>query len=182
MPAPVKVMVTGSRRWSDADAVHDELDRVVDDYPGRKVVVLQGECPTGADAHARSWCELEARECIGFPPDPSLPRREAFLARNQAMVDEAPDVVLAFVDPDSRGTWHALTAAIEAGLEVRSFGSEIADAELVSQAREAASKLLADGGWRIARRRSLAMVMASLRVGVAVPPGLAESIQEELAR
>lgn len=178
----VKVMVTGSRNWSDRDAVHEALDKVSTEYGFEDVVVLQGECPTGADAHAREWCELDAQECVAYPPDPNRPRREALLARNRAMVAAGPDVVLAFIDPGSRGTWHSVTAALEAGIEVRVFGSQVADAKLVSDARAAAAKLVANGGWSSSRRRALALAFAGVRSGAVVAPGLSEAIAEELAR
>lgn len=178
----VKVMVTGPRRWADRDAVHEALDRVSTEFGFEDMTVFQGECPTGADAHAREWCDLDGQECVAYPPDPNGPRREALLARNRRMVEAGPDVVLAFIDPTSRGAWHAVTVAMEAGIEVRVFGSQVADDELVSQARAAAAKLVSNGGWKSSRRRSLALAFSSVRSGSMVAPGLPEAIAEELAR
>lgn len=175
----VTVMVTGSRDWGDEEKVHAELDRISSEAGFGKVRVLQGECPTGADLHARNWCELEARENVPYPPDPGR-GRQGFLDRNLAMVAAGPDVVLAFLDPSSRGTWHAVTAAISAGIEVRCFGSEVVSDYLETRARQAASKLISGQGWRSGRRKALAVQLAAVRAGDVLAPGLAEAIDETL--
>lgn len=55
------VVVTGARDWEDAQAVRDvlmeELRVVMDDPSGRQLIVIHGDCPTGADRQAREWVE-----------------------------------------------------------------------------------------------------------------------------
>lgn len=45
------VIVTGARDWQDADAVWRVLDEC------QPTCVVQGGCPSGADAHARAWAD-----------------------------------------------------------------------------------------------------------------------------
>lgn len=44
------VLVTGSRDWADEAAVRGALNELEPD------VVIVGDCPSGADLHARNWC------------------------------------------------------------------------------------------------------------------------------
>ena len=43
-----RLLVTGSRDWSDAQAIVRELE-VVNAHEGEQVVLISGNCPTGAD-------------------------------------------------------------------------------------------------------------------------------------
>lgn len=56
----MKVIVTGSRDWTDKAAVFRALDDVYGDEcvwgTGHEFVVAHGACPTGADRFADEWC------------------------------------------------------------------------------------------------------------------------------
>jgi hypothetical protein len=133
--AKLRVMVTGSRNWTD----YETIRRVIRDIPflfegrlksdgtGRwdtvdlsEVIIVHGDA-RGADAlckrAAEHWgCELEPH-----PADWEGPNGlGAGLFRNQEMVDSEPDIVLAFRvgGIDSRGTTHAIQAAMKAGIRV----------------------------------------------------------------
>lgn len=117
----MKILITGSRDWG-VKGVAPETDRLVlekylERYATPGSVVLHGACPTGADQLAQEWCELNDVEYTRFPPDPSQGKRGYYL-RNQAMVDEKPDLVLAFLLGESRGTSMTVELARATGLRV----------------------------------------------------------------
>src|SRR5262249_49674527 len=96
--APRRVLVTGSRAWTDRDAIRDALGEHW--APGN--VLVTGACPNGADAIAehlwRSWGGPVERH----PADWSE-GRSAGQARNAAMVALGADICLAFIRDDSPG-------------------------------------------------------------------------------
>ncbi|MEU0937660.1 SLOG family protein [Embleya sp. NPDC005971] len=61
----VRVIVTGSRDHADCDMVIRGLVRVRYAHPGARLVVMQGECPTGADRCARHFV-TQARARFGW--------------------------------------------------------------------------------------------------------------------
>src|SRR5689334_16403693 len=52
----VRVLVTGGRDYDDAELVFRTLDQIHIDTP--ITLIIEGACPTGADAHARAWAAL----------------------------------------------------------------------------------------------------------------------------
>lgn len=109
-----RVIVTGSRTWPDEAAVWLALNRVAwRDVPmSGTLTVIQGACPTGADAAAAAWYgqvrrsgndpvigrDLRLRE-EPHPADWKRHGRRGGPIRNQEMVDLGADLVLAFVMP-----------------------------------------------------------------------------------
>lgn len=171
----LKIMVTGSRSWSDEVGLRTQLAFAA---RGRDVELLHGDCPTGADAIADAFARTQHRWTVTpFPPDRSK-GRQGRLERNQAMVDAGPDLVLAFIEPSSVGSWHAVTRAMVAGLPVSVFGTEVVTPDVAHRAHHAAGRLVADGGWRSARRRALAVQLTSLRAGERLMPGMLAAIEE----
>lgn len=169
------VVVTGSRDWVAGFLVADKLSRAR--LRLGEITVLHGGLGRGADRFAAGWCLDHGVAHESFWPDPPV-TREKLLARNAAMIDRRPDLVLAFVTPTSRGTWHTVTLAMQAGIEVQATHSHVATAEFVARSRRAAAALVAHGGWRVARRRSLALLLNGVCVGDPIPPGLPETIAE----
>lgn len=97
----MRVLVCGSREWTDVAAVHGALYGLAalvgdeDDF-----VVIQGGAP-GADSVASDWVAVTdlADEHLAFPADWDRHGKAAGPIRNQQMIDEAkPDVVIAFKD------------------------------------------------------------------------------------
>jgi hypothetical protein len=131
-----RILVTGSRNWTDRDAIEA---RLLLHSAGRGTILVHGACPTGADqiadeiASAWPWMiERHPADWSG-PCRPECPpghrRRDpqrgsgsycplAGHYRNQEMVDQGADVVLAFQLNHSRGTQDCITRARAAGLIV----------------------------------------------------------------
>ncbi|MFE3202176.1 SLOG family protein [Embleya sp. NPDC059237] len=61
----VRVIVMGSREYEDCDTVIRGLVRLRYAHPRARLVVVQGECPTGADRCARTFV-TQARARFGW--------------------------------------------------------------------------------------------------------------------
>lgn len=120
-----RLLVTGSRHWTDraiiGRALLDvwlEFDRPAD------MVLVHGDCPTGADRIAKDLWELQGLPTEPHPADWDRHGRAAGPIRNQHMVDLGADVVLAFPLRESRGTRGCIKAAQAADLNVRIYEGE----------------------------------------------------------
>lgn len=82
------------------------------------LVVIHGGAK-GADRMAKDWALEKGCDLVPFPAEWEKYGRKAGPIRNQRMLDEGkPDIVLAFPDKDSVGTWDMVKRAQKAGLEV----------------------------------------------------------------
>ena len=115
-PAGHRVLVTGSRTWTDEQVIADALAEHW--YDG--AVLVTGACPAGADAIAeRIW---RSRGGLVEPhPAAWETGRAAGMRRNAAMVALGADVCLAFIRDASPGATHAARLAGQAGIPVRRF-------------------------------------------------------------
>jgi|SRR5581483_8489949 len=111
--AAVRVLVCGSRGWRGSAVIAIELLHL----PSGSIV-MHGTAQ-GADQIAARIAEsldLEVEHC---PADWKRHGRRAGIIRNLAMLDEKPDLVLAFWDGKSRGTKHTIREAKRRGIPVR---------------------------------------------------------------
>jgi len=102
-------MVSGSRTWTDADAIKSAFRSVQEGDHTPPLILVSGRCPKGADKLA----ELAVKELGGWEiePHPALWKvhgRAAGFVRNNEMMDSRPDRVLIFWDGVSRGTKHVI--------------------------------------------------------------------------
>lgn len=125
---PFRVIVTGSRDWSDEQLVRDALDRLLDELtvPGacRELVIVHGDCPTGADFFAGRWGFDSAHQGVEVEAHPAgwnAHGKAAGPLRNAHMVSLGADLCLAFPLPlgPSRGTRDCMKKADAAGIPVR---------------------------------------------------------------
>ena len=122
----MRILVCGGRTYDDRDSVW----RTLDDYQRRygPVTIIQGGA-TGADALAKEWCYRQPNVTLISvpanwedlsPPDAVIRTRadgskydaNAGIRRYAEMLDEKPDLVLAF--PGNRGTRQILRRAEDA--------------------------------------------------------------------
>lgn len=68
----------------------------------RKVTVVHGGCPSGADAHADAWAVGNVLVPVVFRADWATHGRAAGPLRNRSMIDVGASLVLAFIGPCSR--------------------------------------------------------------------------------
>lgn len=116
----VRILVTGSRDWTDRHKVEQELHDYASDRwreGANSFVIVHGACPTGADLYAAEW----ARRSQHVTPEPHPAEwnkhgKAAGFVRNKTMIDLGADILFAFIRNDSRGATHTLNLAIEAGM------------------------------------------------------------------
>lgn len=117
----MRVILTGSRAWPDAQAVYDALKRVYRDRGS--FTLVHGACSTGADAMAHHWYEVAGRDLgcgeIQYRAQWAKFGRRAGPMRNAHMIQAGGDLLLAFPLPGGRGTQHTMSLARRAGIEIR---------------------------------------------------------------
>lgn len=146
--AAYRVLVTGSRDWTDEALIRDQLARVRYEA-GRSIVVVHGGCPTGADAMAAEWIEdwgatggsrdeahpADWDHCTDACPQGHRKSKKpgdtvhpgvcddycpsAGPRRNRELVTRGADICLAFIKNGSRGASHTAQLAAQAGIPVR---------------------------------------------------------------
>ncbi len=118
---PPRILVTGSRDWTDVNVVSRALDRAWRDLGSRlDAVLVQGECHLGgADAIAADLWRLWGRPVEGHPAEFGPDGHVLGPKRNAHMVSLGADICLAFPLASSRGTRNCMRLAREAGIPVR---------------------------------------------------------------
>lgn len=111
----VVVMISGSRHWSDVEAIRAQIAQLP---PG--VLLIHGASATGADAIADRIARQLGIAVERFPAEWNRYGKRAALMRNQEMVDRA-DRLIAFPAADSRGTTDAIARARKKGIPVDIF-------------------------------------------------------------
>jgi len=122
----MRVLVTGSRDFSDEAKVNAALDEVYGQWDGKDggdFVVVHGDA-RGADTLADRWAkathEIDVRvHPEARPADWDQYGKLAGNVRNQEMVNLGADICLAFPLFGSRGTRDCMKRAKAAGIEVR---------------------------------------------------------------
>jgi hypothetical protein len=112
----MRILVTGSRDWADWNLLNNTLNEYAE---CENIVIVHGDCPTGADVMAQKWADCQGVRVERYPADWKRYKKSAGPIRNQQMVDLGADVCLAFPLPQSRGTIHCMEAARKAGIPVR---------------------------------------------------------------
>ena len=93
----MRVLVCGGRDYDERDSVWRTLDQYQENYA--PLTIIQGGAP-GADCWAREWAhgQTPAQEVtlVSVPADWEKWGTAAGPKRNQMMLDQKPDIVLAF--------------------------------------------------------------------------------------
>lgn len=145
---PYRILVTGSRDWSDTTAIGEALSEAIRPvWHDRDVVIVHGACPTGADQMAHEWAETFGVIAERHPADwdhctdtcPQGHRRRkragdsvhpglletycpsAGPRRNRELVALGADLALAFIKGGSRGASHTALLAERSGIQTRRF-------------------------------------------------------------
>lgn len=120
---PLRILVTGSRRWRDRRAIAEALAAQIRDHRDRNPIVLVHGGAQGADSIAdsiwRKWAFVgDLAEPEVHPADWDRYGCAAGPKRNAEMVDLGVDVVLAFPIGPSAGTRGCIELARKAGIPV----------------------------------------------------------------
>lgn len=107
----MKVLVCGGRNFTDTDSLKKMLDNL------NPSAIIQGGA-SGADQLARSYAKSNGIPSIQVDANWTYYNKSAGPVRNKWMLEFCqPDVVVAFPTPESRGTWHMVKIAKEAGVK-----------------------------------------------------------------
>lgn len=120
-----RILITGSRDWTDVDRIHRALVEVWnDDLACDPEIILIHGAATGADTIAGEIATAFGWSMEVYPADWERFGKAAGPIRNNQMVATGADVCLAFPMAHSRGTVHCMKAAERAGIPVRVYEGE----------------------------------------------------------
>ncbi|MGW3321100.1 SLOG family protein [Streptomyces virginiae] len=115
---PYRILVTGSRDWSDAFLIRGALTDAWRSAGSPPAVVVHGACATGADQHAAEWAwarrtlsdpiHEEPHPAQGHPAEDFGPWPAAGPRRNAHMVNLGADRCLAFIGRCAKPNCHQL--------------------------------------------------------------------------
>jgi hypothetical protein len=110
----MKILVTGSREWYNRAIIYRELIK----YP-KSSIVIQGVA-RGADSIARDIALRLGMQVLDFPAEWNKYNKSAGPIRNRQMLDQKPDLVLAFHEniEESKGTKDCVNEATKRGIPV----------------------------------------------------------------
>ena len=118
----MKVLVCGSRVWTDYKAIYDEIKKLPEN-----TIIIHGDAK-GADSLAELAARTLGLEYLAIPAewerykaDPALRKywRRAGIDRNLKMLDMQPDLVIAFITGASRGTRHTVAHAEKRNIKTK---------------------------------------------------------------
>jgi len=123
----MRLLVCGSRTWTDRPRLWQILDQVVSQHGDGQVVLIEGDA-RGADRLAGQLARERGWRLERYPADWTHHGRAAGFRRNARMLREGrPDLVVAFtVGPlaQSRGTADMVRRAQQAGIPVQLITSD----------------------------------------------------------
>lgn len=120
---PDKILVCGSRTWSDSSRVYDVLKAVSflwEMVVGPKPIIIHGDA-AGADKIAGHCAKRLGLEVQAFPADWQTHGKRAGYLRNVEMAEQRPELVLAFQKDSSRGTQMMIDIAFERRINILLF-------------------------------------------------------------
>ena len=114
------IIVTGCRDWDKPWRVH----WILDSYMSRHVV--EGNCPTGGDLHARQWLANHGLPARSYTAEWKRYGRKAGHIRNGRMLwdyrNHPEVVVVGFPMAQGSGTQDCMRQALELGMTVENYG------------------------------------------------------------
>lgn len=109
----MRVLVCGSRHFDDNFILKAELEKL------DVTTIIHGDC-RGADRMAGAYARTWGIEEVKYPADWEREGKAAGPIRNSKMLrDGKPDLVLAFLAPNSRGTANMIEQATKANIPVK---------------------------------------------------------------
>jgi len=110
---PFMLLITGSRTWTDYKAIRRDLANLVTRF---NLSVIVGDAK-GADRMASYNCGLMNIPCKVFKADWNTHGKLAGFKRNEVMVNQKPDGLIAYRINESKGTTHCIRLAEKAGIK-----------------------------------------------------------------
>lgn len=113
----MRVLITGGRNYDDQKLLDETLDAL---HAANGVTTLIHGDASGADRLAQQWAQSRGVSVDPHPADWKKYGRAAGPMRNQKMLDNKPDQLVAF--PGGKGTADMIARAKRAGLKVLLVG------------------------------------------------------------
>lgn len=110
----MKVLICGSRDWPSSRV--EEIKQRISELPPATVVI--SGAARGVDSLAASFARSRELEVQEFPAKWEQHGRRAGFVRNLEMLNQRPDLVIAFQVGASRGTAHTINQAIARDVKV----------------------------------------------------------------
>lgn len=124
----IRILITGSRDWPNDGSVEIALNMYLALSPvGEELVIVHGDCPTGADAYAKAWAIDNLDMNVTQEPHPADWKKFGKFAgpkRNREMVELGADECVAFIGPGSKGAAGCAALADEAGIPTYIFTAD----------------------------------------------------------
>ena len=114
---PFKVLVTGSRTWSDKTVIYSELNNFLAKFPNNLILVHGGAA--GADSIAHNWALANNVKTEVWEANWDLHGKKAGPIRNNLMIKSGADYSLAFLQNNSSGTLHAISTLKKSGVDTK---------------------------------------------------------------
>lgn len=114
----MRILITGSRDWTDAATIEAallEFDKSWD------VTLMSGACPTGADALCEEFAHAAGWKVEVYPADWDAYGKKAGFIRNAEMVNMGADVCIAFIKNESKGATMTRDLAMKAGIRTITY-------------------------------------------------------------
>ena len=106
------VLICGSRNWTNQAAIWDRIRNL----PLESTIITGGA--RGADSIAANGAEYFGLASRVIPANWDRYGKRAGFLRNLQMLDEKPDLVIAFQKDGSKGTQHTIDEAMKRGIPV----------------------------------------------------------------
>lgn len=111
-----KVIVAGSRNYTDEQKVHRVLDQLKR-QANCEIEIISGLC-RGPDMFGKNWAEKNNVKCHKYPANWNKYGKRAGFIRNEEMA-KVGDILIAFWDGDSKGTMHMINLAEQYNLKIK---------------------------------------------------------------
>lgn len=111
-----RILITGGRDFNHKEIVMQALTDTIASFSGEEVVVVHGGAK-GADTLAAECAKKLGAGVECHPADWETHGKKAGPIRNVHMVNLGADICLAFPSQQSKGTWHCVKKAREAGIK-----------------------------------------------------------------
>jgi hypothetical protein len=110
----MRVLICGSRAWDDELKLWELLDTLHHQHNFEYVIVGGAR---GADTMAEGWARDRGIHGKRVPANWERDGRGAGFKRNLRMLEMWPDLVVGFIQGESRGSWHTISHARDRGIE-----------------------------------------------------------------
>lgn len=117
----MRVIVTGSRDWEGQRARTKVVNTLIAvellaRTLSQELIVVHGDCPTGADHIADQWARRRGVDVFAYPADWKMGKQAGFW-RNQHMANLGADLCFAFLKDASPSTTDMVARAEERGIK-----------------------------------------------------------------